>query len=110
MTNEFRYFLESNFVGVNRLFVLVYTIEGNNAIRFNARKYHLTKGITKKYIIINGKNVYEEAVDSDIKRYKQLRKLTLGLGENYTTGCLLDYDYIENYYRLITVDLSRQKN
>ena len=30
-TNDFRYFLESNFVGVNRLFVLVYTNHGDNA-------------------------------------------------------------------------------
>ena len=36
-TNKFRYFLESNFVGVNRLFLLVYTNHGSNAKRFNAR-------------------------------------------------------------------------
>ena len=30
-------------------------------------------------------------------------------GEDYTTGCLLDYEYIKNHYRLIAVDLSRQK-
>ena len=48
-TNKFIYFLESNFVEVNRLFVLVDTNEGANAKRFNARKYFLPKGI----IIIN---------------------------------------------------------
>ena len=37
------------------------------------------------------------------------RKLTIRQGEDYTTGCLLDYDYIKNLYRLIAVDLSRQK-
>ena len=40
MTNEFRYFLQSNFVEVNTLFVLVYTNHGNNAKRFNAQKYY----------------------------------------------------------------------
>ena len=39
MINQFRYFLESNFIGVNRLFLLVDTNYGNNAKRFNARKY-----------------------------------------------------------------------
>ena len=39
--NELRYFLESGFVGVNRLFVLVYTNEGNNAKRFNNQKYKI---------------------------------------------------------------------
>ena len=45
--NEFRSFLESNFVGVNRLFVLVYTNQGSNAKRFNAQKYYLPKDIMK---------------------------------------------------------------
>ena len=47
-TNEFSYFLESNFVGVNRLFVLVYTNHGDNFKKFNARKYYLAKGIMKQ--------------------------------------------------------------
>ena len=47
--------------------------------------------------------------DCDIKRYEEIRKLTTGQGKDYTTGYLLDYDYIKNHYRLITVDLSRQK-
>ena len=48
MTNGFRYFLESNFFGVNRLFVIVYTNQANNAKRFNAQKY-LPKCIIKSY-------------------------------------------------------------
>ena len=38
-----------------------------------------------------------------------MKKLTTRQGEDYTTGRLLDYDYVKNYYRLIPVDLSRQK-
>ena len=40
---------------------------------------------------------------------KKLEKPTTGQGEDYITGRLLDYDYIKNHYRLIAVDLSRQK-
>ena len=58
-------------------------------------------------MIINGKNFYYQAIDSNVKRYEEIRKLTTG--HDYTTGCLLDYDYIKNHYRLIAVDLSRQK-
>ena len=36
-------------------------------------------------------------------------KIKAGQGEDYTTGCLLDYHYIKNHYRLIEVNLSRQK-
>ena len=36
-------------------------------------------------------------------------KLMTGQSEDYTTGCLLYYEYVKNRYRLIAVDLSRQK-
>ena len=38
-----------------------------------------------------------------------MRRLTTGQGEDQTSGCLLDYDYIKNHYKLIAADLSRQK-
>ena len=84
-----RYFLESNVTGVIRLFVLVYTNQGDNAKSFNARKYCLPKGVIKNYnVIINRKNFYDQAIDSDIKRYEEIRKLTTGQGQDYTTRCL----------------------
>ena len=55
-------------------------------------------------MIINGKNFYDQAIDSDIKRYEEIRKLTTEQGEDYTTGCLLDFDYKKRYLTLI--DLS----
>ena len=110
-THECKYLLKLDFVGVNRLFVLVYTNHDNNAKRFNAQKYYIPKGIIKNYnMIINGKNFHDQAIDSDIKRYEEIRKLATGQGELYTTGCLLEYNHIKNHYRLIAVDLSRQKN
>ena len=106
--SEFRYSPKSNFVGVNILFVLVYSNKNDDTKRFEAKKYYLPKGIIKNYnVIINGKNFYYQATDSDIKRYEEIRKLTTG--QDYTTGCLLDYDYIKNHYKLTAVDLSRQK-
>ena len=73
-------------------------------------KILLTKSIIKNYnVIINGRKFYDQAIDSDIKQYKETRKVTTGQGEDFTAGCLLDYDYIKNNYRLIAADLSRQK-
>ena len=60
-------------------------------------------------IIINGKNFYDQPIDSDIKLYEEIRKLSTGQGEDYTTRYLLDYEYVKKNYRLIAVDLSRQK-
>ena len=55
-TNEFRYFLELNFVAVNRLFVLVYLNRDNDVKRFKTQRYYLTKGIIRNYnVIVNGK-------------------------------------------------------
>ena len=48
-TNKFRYFLESNFVGVSRLIVLVYPNQNDESNRFFAQKYYLSKGIIKNY-------------------------------------------------------------
>ena len=56
----------------------------------------MPKGIIDNYNVINnGKNVIDQANDSDIKRYQETRKLTTREGEDYTTRCLLDYDYIK---------------
>ena len=108
-TNEYRYFLESNFVGVNRLFVLIYLNRDNDVKRFVTQKYYLPKGIVNYNVMINEKIFYDQPINSDMKRYEEIRKLTTELGEDYTTGCLLDYNYIKNNYRLIAIDLSRQK-
>ena len=48
-TNEYRYFLEPNFVGIKLLFVLVYSNQDDNVKKFKSRRYYLPKGITKSY-------------------------------------------------------------
>ena len=111
-TNKFSYFLESNFVEsfVNRLFVLIFLNRNTDIKQFYARKYYLPKGVIENYnVIINGKNFYDQAIDSETKRHEEIRKLTTGQGEDDTTRCLLDYDCINNHYRLIALDLSGEK-
>ena len=74
-------------------------------------KILFTKGIIKNdNVIINWKNFYDQPIDSNIKSYEEIRKLTTGQGEDCTTGYLLDYEYIKNHYRLIAVDLSSKMN
>ena len=54
-TNEYRYFLKSNFVGVSRLFVLVYSYRDAKSKIFKTQRYYLSKGINDNYnVIING--------------------------------------------------------
>ena len=85
MMNESRYFLESSFVGVNRSFALVYSNQDADLKRFKAKRYYLSKGLIKNYVMVNGKNFYDQPIDSDIKRYEEIRKLTTGKGEDYIT-------------------------
>ena len=44
-----------------------------------------------------------------IKKYDKIRKFATGQGDNYTTGCLLDYQYFKDHYNLIGIDLSKQE-
>ena len=106
--NEYRYFLEWNFVGV-KLFALVYSNLDADSKRFKTPRYYLPKGIITIYnFIINGKNLYYQPIDSGIKQYLEIRKLTTEQDEGYATGILLEHDYIKNHYGLVVVDLSRQ--
>ena len=89
-TNKYRYFSKSNFAGVNRLLVLIYSNHGNNSKRFKFWGCYLLEGIIKNYnVIINGKNFHDWTIDSDIN-YKEIKKLTTGQGEDYTIWHLLD--------------------
>ena len=42
------------------------------------------------------------------KTYENIRKTVTGKGDDYTTGCLLDYPYFQENYKIIAIDLSRQ--
>ena len=44
-----------------------------------------------------------------IKQYDEIRKIATGQGDDYTTGCLLDYQYFKDHYNLVAIDLSKQK-
>ena len=66
--------------------------------------------IIKNYnVIIDRKKFYDQPIGFDVKRYQKIENLAIHQGEDYTTGCLLNYDYIKNQFRFIAVDLSREK-
>ena len=60
--------------------------------------------------MIDGRNFYDKPINDIIKQYDEVRKVSMGYGDDYTTGCLLDYAYFKDNYRLIAVDLSKQKD
>ena len=58
----------------------------------------------------DGRNFYDQPINNLIKQYDHARKVPTGQGDDYTTGCLLDYTYFKGIHRLIAVDLSKQKS
>ena len=101
--------LDPSFQGVNRLFVMVYLRGNNQFTRNSQRKYYLPRMDLNKYnVIIDGRNVYDNPIESDIEKYRELKKVMIGKGEDYT-GSLLDYNYFKKHYKLVAVDLSKQK-
>ena len=59
--------------------------------------------------MIHGRNFYNQPVTDLIKQYDEVRKVSTGYGDDYTTRSLLDYAYFKDNYRLIVVDLTKQK-
>ena len=106
--------LNASFQGVRRLFVLAYFVAADAAndeagIK-DTRKYFLPRGEIKNYnVLIDGRNFYDQPINEIIEQYDEVRKVSTGYGDDYTTGCLLDYAYFKDNYRLIAVDLSKQK-
>ena len=109
--NVFKYInLDPSFQGVNRLFVMAYNREANQPTRDGRRKYYLPRIDLNKYnVIIDRRNFYDNPIKSDIEKYRELKKVMTGKGEDYTTGSLLDYNYFKKHYKLVAVDLSKQK-
>ena len=59
--------------------------------------------------MINGENFFDEPVKDNKVRYENIRKIATGKGDDYTTGCLLDYPYFKDSYKMIAVDLNKQQ-
>ena len=109
--NVFKYInLDPSFQGVNRLFVMAYNRANGQPTRNGQQKYYLPRIDLEKYnVIIDGRNFYDNPIENDIEKYRELKKVMIGKGEDYTTGSLLDFNYFDKHYKLVAVDLSKQK-
>ena len=99
--------VEPSFQGVNRLFVLAFE---NDDDRTSSDEYYLPAVEIKDYnIMINGENFFDQPIKNNKVTYENIRKIATGQGDDYTTGCLLDYSYFADTYKMIAVDLSKQQ-
>ena len=58
--------------------------------------------------MINGQNFFDQLVKNDLRTDDNIQKIAFGQAGDCTTGCLLDYNYFNNYYKMIAIDLSKQ--
>ena len=99
--------IEPNFQRINRLFVLAFE---NDDHRSSTRRYNLPTVEIKDYnIMINGENFFDQPIKNNKVTYENIRKIASGQGDDYTTGCLLDYSYFVDTYKMTAVDLSKQQ-
>ena len=59
--------------------------------------------------MINGENFFDQPIKNNKVTYENIRKIATGQGDEYITGCLLDYPYFKDTYKMIAIDLSKQK-
>ena len=57
----------------------------------------------------DGKSFFDQPVKNDKVTYENIREVATGQRDDYTTGCLLGYNYFKKYYKMIAVDLSKQQ-
>ena len=63
---------------------------------------------TFKALWLDGKNLLDQPIKDNKVTYKNIRKIATGQGDDYTTGCLLDYPCFKDSYKMIAVALSKQ--
>ena len=105
--------LDGSFQDVNKLFAAAYetgdNIRRNANTRGSRRRYYLSRAEIINYnILIDGRNFYDQNVNSSIVSNTELLKMTAGRSEDYSTGCLLDYDYYLKDFNIVGIDLSHQ--
>ena len=87
--------LEPNFQGINNLFALAFEKDSQ---RTSNKGYYLQNVEIKDYnFMIDGKNLFAQPIRNYKITYKN-RKIVTGRGDDYKTGCLLDYAYFKGIY------------
>ena len=95
--HHLRELLDSNYQGVKRLFVVAYSNSADNDSKVfvnSFKKYFLPRVKIENYNIeIDDRSFYDQPINDSIKQYDEIRKISSGQGDDYTTGCLLGFFY-----------------
>ena len=59
--------------------------------------------------MIDGRNFFDQPVNNMTKTYENAKKIATGQRDDYATGCLLDYSFFKENYKVIAINLSKQQ-
>ena len=103
--NNLNYLIDTTFSNVNRLFVLCFENEDD---RTSYYKYYVPSAEIKGYnVLIDGNAISELPIKNIEETYEKIIQITDRSGY-YKRGHLLDYEYFNEHYKLIAIDLSKQ--
>ena len=101
------YLIDPSFQGENRFFALSF---GNEDDRESYNRYYLPTVEIKYYnVMFEERNFFDQPVKNDLRTYDNIRKNATGQRDDYTPGCLLNYNCFEKYYKLMSIDVSKQQ-
>ena len=108
---NYDFLIDPSFQGPNRLFVLPFSLPaaGTADPRLGTGYYLPSENVTHYNVLINGKTFLDKPITEDTRKYNDLRKLTIGGGDDYTVGSLLDFKYVRDTYKVLGIDLSKQE-
>ena len=100
---DLEFLIDTSFQAVNRLFVLSFENEDDRKVQTG---YYLPKAEVKDYnFMFDGKAFL---ICQLIVIWEHIQFDTVQ-GDNYTTGCLLDYSYFNKHYKMMAIGLSKQQ-
>ena len=94
------YLIDPSFQGVNRHFVLLFE---NTAGRTVHTKFYLLTVKIKDYNFMIEQKLFDQPVKNNLRTYGNIQKIATGQGDDYTTSCLLDYNYFDKCYKMIAI-------
>ena len=104
-TFNLNHLTDPSFQRISRPFVLAFE---DDAQRTSNKRYYIPNVEIKDYnVMTDGKNFFDQPIKNNKLTYENIRKIATGHGDNYTTGCLLDYTYFKKYYKMIAIDLNK---
>ena len=56
----------------------------------------------------DGQKLFDQGIKNDQITNNNIRKTATAKKDDYKTGCLLDYLYFKEHYKLIAIDLRKQ--